>query len=84
MVEGTHRIASGLGHGHRLILAAARSVLLLTGLGILTASAVRAQDQSSSTLLERARDKIARSTHQLLKCACLETCLLYTSDAADE
>ena len=64
------------------------TVLGTIGLGIVTSSDVRAQTQprgtqsaaaplestgDSSALLARAREKIARTTHQLLKCTCLET-----------
>jgi hypothetical protein len=64
------------------------AVLGTLGLSIVTSSDVRAQTQpratqsavaalestgDSSTLLARAREKIARTTHRLLKCTCLET-----------
>src|SRR6516165_5823958 len=64
------------------------TVLGTIGLGIVTSSDVRAQTQpggtqsaaaprestgDSSALLARAREKITRTTHQLLKCTCLET-----------
>jgi hypothetical protein len=75
-VQPARRMARKRGLANRLMLATTgiATLLGLTSLVIVTASVVRAQDpSSSSTLLARAQQKIARSTHQLPKCTCLET-----------